>query len=216
MTHGTHSAYDEIKEQPKMSNQETDEILQRLIHISHEMISLADHGDELRQDATCGVLYGRLRDAGYDLRNLARRELEEHRLEDPDTATRTDRRSRHVVLIVDDESDIVTFLSRWFQDLGCRTVSASNGFEAIELAITQRPDLITLDMSMPEKSGVSTYRDLKGDSELCRIPIIILTGIGRAQEDFLRTRTPLPEPDGFIPKPIDMNLLEETVGRLLH
>ena len=121
-----------------------------------------------------------------------------------------------MVLIVDDESDIVTFLSTWFQDLGCRTVTAGNGFEAIELAVTQRPDLITLDMSMPEKSGVSTYRDLKGDRELSKIPVIILTGIGRAPEDLLRARTPLPEPEGFVPKPIDMGLLEQTVERLLH
>lgn len=199
-----------------MPNSEADKILQRVIRVSHEMITLADHGDELRQDSTCGVLYGRLRDAGYDLRNLARKELEEHRQAPTPRVTRADTPSRNVVLIVDDESDIVTFLSRWFQDQGCRTVSASNGFEAIEMAITQRPDLITLDMSMPEKSGISTYRDLKGDVELCRIPVIILTGIGQAPADFLRTRTPLPQPQGFVPKPFDMHLLEETVERLLH
>jgi len=199
-----------------MSNREADRILQRVIRVSHEMITLADRGDELRRDPTCGVLYGRLRDAGYDLRNLARKELEQHRQDPCPAPSRADDQTRNVVLIVDDESDIVTFLSRWFQDRGCRTVTASNGFEAIELAITQRPDLITLDMSMPEKSGVSTYRDLKGDAELCPIPVIILTGLGRAPESFLRTRTPLPEPDGFVAKPIDLDLLEETVERLLH
>lgn len=199
-----------------MSNTEADKILQRVIRVSHEMITLADHGDELRQDPSCGVIYGRLRDAGYDLRNLARKELEIHGQDPSPPVARADSQSRNVVLIVDDETDIVTFLSRWFQDQGCRTVSASNGFEAIEMAITQRPDLITLDMSMPEKSGVSTYRDLKGDVELCRIPVIILTGHGQAPEDLLRTRTPLPQPQGFVPKPIDMHLLEETVERLLH
>ncbi len=199
-----------------MSKQETDEILQRVIRMSHEMISLADLGDEQRRDARCGVLYGRLRDAGYDLRNIARKELDVHQLEGHATELPATPRSRRVVLIVDDESDIVTFLSTWFRDQGCRTVTAGNGFEAIELAIAQRPDLITLDMSMPEKSGVSTYRDLKGDKELSRIPVIILTGIGRGQQDFLRTRTPLPAPEGFVSKPIDMGLLEQTVGRLLH
>ncbi|MFH2008510.1 MAG: response regulator [bacterium] len=203
-----------------MPSQIDDEHLQRVIRLSHEMISLADEGDDARRDTGCGIVFGKLRDSGYSLRNLAKRELEAHQGRGQHPAfgreAKGDTATKSMVLIVDDDPDVVTFLSTWFRDHGCRTVTAGNGFEAIEQAVKLRPDLITLDMSMPEKSGVSTYRDLKGDTELRTIPVIIVTGIGRVMEDFLRSRRQVPDPEGFIPKPIDLELLTETVGRLLN
>ena len=203
-----------------MTNNLVEDTLQRVIRLSHEMIKLADKGDDARQDIGCGIVFGKLRDTGYAMRKLAKRELDAHRVHGTQAPKEgfegLEAHPRKLVLIVDDDPDVVTFLSTWFKDQGCRTISAGNGFDAIEMAITQRPHLITLDMSMPEKSGISTYRDLKGDQELRNIPVIIVTGIGRALEDFLRSRRQVPNPEGFIPKPIDLALLENTVERLLH
>ncbi len=191
-------------------------LLREVLRMGAEMIRLANEGDGSRRDPGCGLLFGRLRDAGYDLRRLASEELERHRSSSKASRGAEPRRGRPVVLVVDDDHDIVTYLSTWFEDLGFRPVVAANGFEAIERAISHRPDLITLDMSMPEKSGLSTYRDLKSDQELCQIPVIIITGLGRTREDLLRGRRSLPLPEGFVPKPIDMDLLELTVERLVR
>ncbi len=53
--------------------------LKRILDISREMIALADEGDADRDDTTCGILYGVLRDSAYRLRRLAEEEVEKHR-----------------------------------------------------------------------------------------------------------------------------------------
>jgi CheY-like chemotaxis protein len=70
-------------------------------------------------------------------------------------------------------------------------------------------------MSMPRKSGVSTYRDLKGDPALWDIPVLIITGIDKAFEGFIHKRRKVPDPEGFLAKPIDLETLETTVRQLL-
>ena len=57
----------------------TDSNLHRVIHISYEMLELADHGDRFRTDTGCGALYGILRDFAYKVRKMAERELQVHR-----------------------------------------------------------------------------------------------------------------------------------------
>lgn len=123
---------------------------------------------------------------------------------DQDNMTRTKR-----ILVVDDEPDIVTFLSTLFQDNGFDVISAGNGADAFRLAKAERPDLITLDMSMPEQSGVKTLRDLKADADLAKIPVIVVTGIGEPMKGFLDKIKKAPQPDGFVSKPIDR---EELLG----
>ncbi len=52
--------------------------LKRLMKLTHEMMALADEGDRDRDDATCGIIYGILRDSAYKLRRLAEQECEKH------------------------------------------------------------------------------------------------------------------------------------------
>ncbi len=118
------------------------------------------------------------------------------------------------VLIVDDDRDIVKYLSLWFEDNGFMAQTAENGFEAMEQISSEKPDLITLDISMPEKSGVSALRELKTDPALKNIPVIISTGIDR-MDKFLKKTRQAPEPEAFIAKPIDTEVLSKTVNRLL-
>jgi len=60
-------------------SQEQNENLRKLIELTREMLALADEGDRDRQDDSCGILYGILRDSGYRLRKLAEQECEKHK-----------------------------------------------------------------------------------------------------------------------------------------
>ena len=72
---------------------------------------------------------------------------------------------KKVVLIVDDEPDFRVYLSTFLEDNGFLTVTAKDGDEALAKVQRNRPDLITLDITMPEKSGVRFYREMKdGDT----------------------------------------------------
>ena len=65
------------------------------------------------------------------------------------------------ILIVDDDPDISEYLSTFFQDNGYATETAKDGVEAMEMVEAALPDLIALDITMPEKSGVRFYREMK-------------------------------------------------------
>ncbi|MBI5115663.1 response regulator [Candidatus Poribacteria bacterium] len=127
------------------------------------------------------------------------------------------------ILVLDDEPDVVTYLVSLLEDNDYIVVSAMDGKEGMAKAKSEKPDLITLDISMPEKSGVRFYREVKSDPEMKRIPIVIVTGVSSTQdggtgkdfERFLGTRKQVPPPDGFIMKPIDESELLGTVKKLL-
>lgn len=125
------------------------------------------------------------------------------------------------ILILEDEPDVVTYLTALFEDHGYATESARNGQEGMEKAKAAPPDLITLDMSMPEKSGVRFYREIKDDPALSKIPVVVVTGVtgfGGNPDDFrrfLETRRQVPPPDAFMAKPIDREELLRVVRALL-
>ncbi len=128
---------------------------------------------------------------------------------------------RKKILVLDDEPSVVTYLEALLQDNGYETVSASDGLEGMEKVRSEKPDLITLDISMPKESGVRFYRDLKGDPELAGTPVVIVTGVtgyGGRPEDFqkfISSRKHLPAPEGFVSKPIDQDELLKVVSGLL-
>jgi len=128
---------------------------------------------------------------------------------------------RKKILVLDDEPSVVTYLEALLQDNGYETVSASDGLEGMEKVRSEKPDLITLDISMPKESGVRFYRDLKGDPELAGTPVVIVTGVtgyGGRPEDFqkfISSRKHLPAPEGFVSKPIDQDELLKAVSGLL-
>ena len=123
---------------------------------------------------------------------------------------------KKTILVVDDELDVVTYLCMLFEDNGYETLRATNGIEAFEMAKSYRPNLITLDMTMPEQSGVRTLRDLKSDPDLARIPVIIVTGIGESMNSFIQKIPRFPRPEGFIAKPIQQEPLLGMVAHLLE
>ncbi|NOZ01826.1 MAG: response regulator [Deltaproteobacteria bacterium] len=99
------------------------------------------------------------------------------------------------ILVVDDEADVRKYLTIALQKEGYETVTAQNGVEAFELVGSERPDLITLDLMMPERTGTQFYRRLSRDKELRDIPIIVISGL--AGRDLA-----LKEPAAVFDKPI--------------
>jgi CheY-like chemotaxis protein len=123
---------------------------------------------------------------------------------------------RKTILVVEDEPDTVTYLSTLLEDAGYNTVAAEDGDQALQRVRASRPDLITLDITMPTKSGVRFYRDMKESNQWKDIPIIIVTGVTKDFEKFISTRRQVPPPDGYISKPIDreqlLSMVKEHIG----
>jgi len=81
------------------------------------------------------------------------------------------------VLVVDDEKDIVEFLTQLLEDNGYRVSSANDGIEAMKVISKEKPDLILLDLQMPEETGTGLYRKLHNKKEYKDIPVIVISGL---------------------------------------
>ncbi len=119
------------------------------------------------------------------------------------------------ILIVDDEPDVVAYLTTLLEDNGYQTITAKDGKEAVEIAKKQKPALISLDISMPEESGVKAYRELQDAAETKDIPVIIVTGISADFERFIRSRKQVDPPEAYFEKPIEPEKYLEKVAELL-
>jgi len=130
---------------------------------------------------------------------------------DPDSGVPT-------VAIVDDEEDITTYLRVALEDAGYGVVATTDAAGALELLSRSRPDLICLDLLMPEQTGISLYASLVAHERLRNVPIVILSGLTNREElsEMLRQADGLPEPAAFIEKPVDIDQYLRTVRRLLE
>lgn len=80
-----------------------------------------------------------------------------------------------VVLVVDDETHSRFVLTEYLQDFGCRVVTADSGPEGLLLARNQPPDLITVDLIMPQMSGWEFLKEVKADPKLREIPVVVVS-----------------------------------------
>lgn len=119
------------------------------------------------------------------------------------------------ILVVEDEQDVSTYLTTLLQDSGYDTVLAEDGIQGLDMARSEKPDLITLDLAMPDKSGVRTFRQYREDEDLKKIPVIIITAVGDDMRNYFKKVPGFPEPEGFMSKPIDEDKLVKMVSDLL-
>lgn len=117
------------------------------------------------------------------------------------------------ILVVDDDEDVRTFLLALFADSGAQICEAADGDEAIREARHRRPDLITLDLSMPGKDGVDAFCELRETPGLDDIPVCVVTG--RPEFRQVIYERPARPPEGFVTKPVDPDELVQTVRRIL-
>jgi Fe-S oxidoreductase/CheY-like chemotaxis protein len=118
------------------------------------------------------------------------------------------------VLVIDDDPDTVIYLRALLEDNGLETEGARNANEGLARAREIKPDMITLDISMPGRSGAEVFARLRNDPELSQIPVCIVTGA----VDFraLMYHRNVPPPDGYVAKPIKSDVLMMTVRKLLE
>ncbi|MGD1277084.1 MAG: response regulator [Tepidisphaeraceae bacterium] len=82
------------------------------------------------------------------------------------------------ILVADDESHILNVVSLKLRNAGYEVVTASDGQEALELALSEHPDLLITDYHMPQMSGLELCQKLKQDPATAKIPTIMLTARG--------------------------------------
>jgi DNA-binding response OmpR family regulator len=119
------------------------------------------------------------------------------------------------ILIVEDEPDMVEWLKVFFEDNGYDTVSAFNGFEGFEKAEAEKPDLITLDITMEKESGSKMYRKLHESEELSKVPVVMITGIAPDFKNFISSRKHAGPPAAYFEKPVDRDELLKKVQELI-
>ena len=125
------------------------------------------------------------------------------------------------ILIVDDELDVRIYVRTLFETSGYEPIVTRNGKEGLEKAKELSPDLIILDVMMPEAGGVTMYRELKTNQVLKDIPVIMLTGIGeKSFSHYLKmlnvnVKDPIPQPDAHMEKPLDHEKLLELARKIL-
>ena len=119
------------------------------------------------------------------------------------------------ILVVDDEEDVIRYLTSLLEDNGFEVVPAREGKEGMELAKTERPDLISLDIAMPDETGVRMLRNLHADPDTKGIPVILVTGIDANFERFINRQRQIPPPAAYFEKPLDRERYIAEINRIL-
>jgi CheY-like chemotaxis protein len=115
-----------------------------------------------------------------------------------------------LVLVIDDDEDVTRILSYVFESQGHRVISAHNGREALDLARRYRPDMLTLDLALPEMDGYMVLQSLRAAPETRDIPVICIS-VKAEPERALSLGA-----NYFLEKPLDIDKLREVAGRALH
>ncbi|WP_457621728.1 response regulator [Persephonella sp.] len=110
------------------------------------------------------------------------------------------------ILIIDDNQQNRLLIKMILQRKGYSVIEAESGEIGLSLAYEHTPDLIILDMMMPEVDGWEVMERLKKDAKTKNIPIIIFSALDDLESI---------DADGFIPKPVDINKLIQTVSEVI-
>jgi CheY-like chemotaxis protein len=127
-------------------------------------------------------------------------------------------KNRRKALVVDDESDTRLFVRTILEAEAWLVVEASDGQEAIDLANEEMPDLIVLDLMMPVKDGLQTFRELRGGVFTKNIPVVMLTALNRTAGDVkwdeasVGSLCGVSRPEGFVDKPVDPVFFLHTIN----
>ncbi len=112
-----------------------------------------------------------------------------------------------LILVVDDDPAVCSYLIQFFEDEGYRVAAARDGETAIKAARDLRPDLVTMDLLMPDMDGHQAIRTMRADPDLAGIPVLIISVLASGLDTG--------DAQASLEKPIDEHRLLETVAALL-
>ncbi len=124
------------------------------------------------------------------------------------------------ILIVDDEPDVRKFFQSVLEDAGFDVEIACDGIEGLERVKNKKPDLISLDLVMPKKSGIKLFYELRKNREWSKIPVLIVTAHAKDEfgktdfKDLMEGKT-ISGPQTYLEKPIKPNSYVNTIKQIL-
>src|ERR1700752_2386494 len=119
---------------------------------------------------------------------------------------------KFLILVVDDSADNLAMISLDLQQQNYRVVTASNGEDAITIAEQTNPNLILMDINLPELDGLAATRRIRDIETLREVPVVAVTAFGT--EGFQRAAYD-GGVDGYLTKPIDFERMHQLIARLL-
>jgi len=120
---------------------------------------------------------------------------------------------QRTILVVDDFDDTRLLLRTWLERRGFRVVEAENGFQAITRAESEMPDLIIMDMQMPQLDGLAATRRIRGLKSLVSIPIVAVSAYGADQ---FRAQALAAGCNEYVSTPFEPATLEGIIRSLVH
>ena len=117
------------------------------------------------------------------------------------------------VIVCDDQDDVAHLINMAFGDAGYLCLRARDGGQAVALAATEAPDLLILDVMMPQVDGLTACRQLKADPLLSRIPILMLTALGDVDDKIKGLEAGA---DDYLSKPFDLRELMARARALIR
>ncbi|NIM04884.1 MAG: response regulator [Armatimonadetes bacterium] len=117
------------------------------------------------------------------------------------------------ILVADDQPLIRHSIKQTLAELGHEVTEAVNGVEALKKIETNKPDLIILDVMMPEMNGQQVCRRIKSDPESKSLPVILMTAPWTSMDEWLALETS--SADRFLAKPFDSAALKKLIEELL-
>jgi DNA-binding response OmpR family regulator len=117
------------------------------------------------------------------------------------------------ILIIEDDLDIQNFISRVLEFEGYRVLKASDGKTGLEIVRDNPVSLVLLDLRLPGLDGWEVLREMKQDTELARIPVVVLTAIAELSQ---RRRTMHMGASQYLVKPLSANSLSKSIADILN
>ena len=121
------------------------------------------------------------------------------------------------ILLVDDDVEFCEATKLLLESNGYEVITAHDGKEGLAKVRAEKPDIVILDVMMPEMSGYDICVVMKEDSDLKGIPVILLTAVDQAlfQTTYTKVMGLMTEADDYIPKPVEPEVLVKRVQDLL-
>lgn len=116
------------------------------------------------------------------------------------------------ILVVDDSPTELKLILSALQDLNCTIITAYDGQKALKTVVAQKPDLIVMDVVMPNMDGFQACRTLKSSADFKHVPVILLTSKNQKADEFWGKKQGA---DVYLTKPFEKKLLLEAIHKCL-